>query len=152
MNSKKQKIWKPKRIASDKQSEWSYASQSCSKRVQWSYGLLQIEIFNWIAWAFTIVSIEFCIWESGFDMRYHVTYAIATFTAIALATSVQCDHFDSDKVVETKYGLVRGFLATSLIKRIDFYSFKGIPYAKSPTGNLRFKVNNHQDLQFRFWI
>lgn len=45
------------------------------------------------------------------------------------------------KIVDTSYGQIRGARKTTLIKNIDFYSFKGIPYAKSPTGDLRFKVS-----------
>lgn len=47
---------------------------------------------------------------------------------------------DEFKLVETKFGGIRGVRKTSLLKNIPFYSFKGIPYAKSPTGDLRFKV------------
>lgn len=42
--------------------------------------------------------------------------------------------------VETKLGHIRGIRKTSILNNIDFYAFKGIPYAKSPTGELRFKV------------
>lgn len=45
------------------------------------------------------------------------------------------------RVVETKFGAVRGILEQTLIAKKYFYSFKGIPYAKSPTGQLRFKVS-----------
>lgn len=43
--------------------------------------------------------------------------------------------------VETKLGQIRGIRKTSLLNNIDFYAFRGVPYAKSPTGELRFKVN-----------
>lgn len=45
------------------------------------------------------------------------------------------------KVVETINGQVRGVLKTTLLKNRTFYSFKGIPYAEPPVGDLRFKVN-----------
>lgn len=45
------------------------------------------------------------------------------------------------KLIETQNGKVRGVRKTSLFKNIDYYSFKGIPYAKSPIGKLRFKVS-----------
>lgn len=48
---------------------------------------------------------------------------------------------DDYKTVETNNGLVRGKRGTTLLDNIQYYSFKGIPYAKSPTGSLRFKVN-----------
>lgn len=45
------------------------------------------------------------------------------------------------KIVETSDGKVRGFRDTTLLKKVDFFAFKGIPYAKVPTGELRFKVS-----------
>lgn len=42
-------------------------------------------------------------------------------------------------VVNTNYCLVQGLLTVSLFGNI-FYSFHGIPYAKPPLGELRFKV------------
>lgn len=48
---------------------------------------------------------------------------------------------DEYKVVETNNGQVRGLRKTTLLKNITFYSFKGIPYAKPPVDELRFKVN-----------
>lgn len=44
------------------------------------------------------------------------------------------------KIVKTKNGLVRGFRDTTMNGKVDYYAFKGIPYAKSPIGELRFKV------------
>lgn len=45
------------------------------------------------------------------------------------------------RIVETNDGKVRGVLKTTLLKQVDYYSFRGIPYAKPPTGELRFKVS-----------
>lgn len=45
------------------------------------------------------------------------------------------------RTVETKSGSIRGVLQTSLLKGVDYYAFKGIPYAKAPTGDLRFRVS-----------
>nr|BAE94685.1 juvenile hormone esterase [Psacothea hilaris] len=44
-----------------------------------------------------------------------------------------------DPIVETKYGIVEGKTAYSISGR-PFYSFQGIPYAKPPLDNLRFKA------------
>lgn len=44
------------------------------------------------------------------------------------------------KNVETKNGAVRGFLDKTLIKEKPFFSFRGIPFAEPPIGELRFKV------------
>lgn len=48
---------------------------------------------------------------------------------------------DDTKIIETKSGKIRGVRETTLVKNMDFYSFKGIPYAKPPIGELRFKVS-----------
>lgn len=45
------------------------------------------------------------------------------------------------KIIETENGQVRGLRKTTLLNGILFYSFKGIPYAKPPIGDLRFKVD-----------
>lgn len=67
----------------------------------------------------------------------------AIFALIILACVVKSgESFALHKIVETNNGKIRGILKTTLIKNIDYYSFKGIPYAKSPTGRLRFKVSN----------
>lgn len=44
------------------------------------------------------------------------------------------------KTVETGNGLVRGSRHTSLRKKVEFFAFRGIPYAKPPVGDLRLKV------------
>lgn len=58
--------------------------------------------------------------------------------ALMTATVAVTNEF---RTVNTKLGQIRGIRKTSLLKQTDFYSFKGIPYAKSPTGELRFKVS-----------
>nr|UCI87123.1 carboxylesterase [Bradysia odoriphaga] len=45
---------------------------------------------------------------------------------------------DNNCIVQTEYGKVRGFLQMSLVD-IPYIRFLGIPYAKPPVGNLRFK-------------
>lgn len=63
-----------------------------------------------------------------------------------LVCVVNCsESFAVHKIVETNNGKVRGILKTTLIKNVDYYSFKGIPYAKSPTEQLRFKVRDWQN-------
>ena len=45
----------------------------------------------------------------------------------------------SSPKVDTRSGQLRGSVQKS-IDGFDFYAFKGIPYAKPPVGELRFKV------------
>lgn len=50
---------------------------------------------------------------------------------------------DQFKIVETNSGAVRGSLNTTIWKNVHYYSFKGIPYAEKPIGELRrFKVKS----------
>lgn len=49
--------------------------------------------------------------------------------------------------VKTDNGDVEGTVAKSLFAKRNFYSFKGIPYAKPPVGELRFKVNFNKPLK-----
>lgn len=44
------------------------------------------------------------------------------------------------RTVQTNYGKVRGLYQTSDLLEKSFYSFRGIPYAKPPINELRFKV------------
>lgn len=46
-------------------------------------------------------------------------------------------------IVKVHQGLLRGIYDTS-INETSFIAFKGIPYAKAPVGELRFKVNYHK--------
>lgn len=66
-----------------------------------------------------------------------VILAITIF-AICIVRSETSTNF---KTIQTRNGKVRGIRKTTLIHKVVFYSFKGIPYAKSPTGELRFKVS-----------
>ena len=43
-------------------------------------------------------------------------------------------------IVSTKSGQVLGIVEKSF-ESLDYFSYKGIPFAEPPTGNLRFRVN-----------
>lgn len=59
---------------------------------------------------------------------------------VALICAVNGRVDEQYKTVETLNGPVRGIRETTLLKGIPFYAFKGVPYAKPPIGDLRFKV------------
>lgn len=46
----------------------------------------------------------------------------------------------SDPIVRTKNGQVRGQLNATVDAKTPYYAFRGIPYAKPPIGDLRFRV------------
>lgn len=48
---------------------------------------------------------------------------------------------DESSVVETEGGRVRGRKNYTIFEKQAFYEFKGIPYARAPIDELRFKVN-----------
>lgn len=68
---------------------------------------------------------------------------ILSLLLISLA-DVVFSHCAMREVVQTNNGRIRGVFKQTLIEKVNYFSFKGIPYAKSPTGELRFEVS--------FWI
>lgn len=51
-------------------------------------------------------------------------------------------------VVETPSGHVRGLVLRTVWNSVKYSSFKGIPYAKPPLGDLRFKVKLSEIILF----
>ena len=49
-------------------------------------------------------------------------------------------------LVNTKYGQIKGKQLFSMYKQVPYYSFRGIPYAKPPTSQLRFLVSHIRTL------
>lgn len=49
-------------------------------------------------------------------------------------------NFTKVKTVQTANGAIRGTRQTSFRKNVDYFAFRGIPYAKPPVGALRLKV------------
>ena len=63
--------------------------------------------------------------------------ALVNLTVLLTLAAAEEDDFP---VVKTKQGLIKG-LKTVSVRNTDFNAFLGIPYAKPPVGELRFKVN-----------
>lgn len=77
------------------------------------------------------------------NLTKKTTLVLRTFAVFLIFFDVvKCAFSAEYKVVETKNGKVRGVRGTTLIKQVDYFSFKGIPYAKSPIGELRLKVSH----------
>ena len=45
-----------------------------------------------------------------------------------------------NQIIQTENGKVRGTKMLTAMEEIEYYAFKGIPFAQPPIGNLRFKV------------
>lgn len=68
---------------------------------------------------------------------------VLLLTVLCFLSTVKADSVDNDKeycTVETEYGRTRGKQNRTLFENKLFYSFRGIPFAKPPINNLRFKV------------
>lgn len=71
------------------------------------------------------------------------------FVIFWLSDAIQTD--SQYKLVETSNGKVLGQLEKSHFTNTPYVAFKGIPFAKPPIAELRFKVSAH-DLFFRIPI
>lgn len=92
--------------------------------------------------AIVIPSIELICWKvsvRSMSLKMEsLTIVSAVFLIFAGITSAAPDQH---RIVETKYGQIRGFKRTSFLDKVDYYSYLGIPYAKAPLGQRRFKVS-----------
>lgn len=78
-------------------------------------------------------------YEKGSNTEKMYSIKFLSFqTMLILIGVVQA--YDKYKIVETDSGPIRGVRNTTLLNGAIFYAFKGIPYAKAPIGDLRFKV------------
>lgn len=55
------------------------------------------------------------------------------------------------KTVQTEYGAIRGKLMSTIYDAKPYYSYRGIPYAKPPLNELRFKVSNRTMVIYRHY-
>lgn len=62
---------------------------------------------------------------------------IVWILVVIFVNFIECNN---RKIIETNNGQVRGIQEATLLENINYYSFRGIPYAKPPIDELRFKV------------
>lgn len=73
-------------------------------------------------------------------MKFAVGYNFCILILLICVHVISSTVIENYRVVKTKSGEVRGIHRTTILRNIGFYAFKGIPYAKPPIGELRFKV------------
>lgn len=63
------------------------------------------------------------------------------------------NYFFQGIVIKTENGKIKGRIDYTVEKNKTYYAFQGIPYAKSPIGDLRFQVNLniHQHTYLKFF-
>ncbi|XP_076685745.1 juvenile hormone esterase-like [Andrena cerasifolii] len=72
------------------------------------------------------------VFAEGGNMKYTFSWVVA-----ALLTAVHCERFT--EVVTTDKGAVRGTILKTVLDSVSYAAFLGIPYAKPPVGELRFR-------------
>lgn len=65
---------------------------------------------------------------------------ISTVLAVSILAITLAEDKVTYKVTNTNYGPVKGMKLLSKYDGKEFYSYRGIPYAKRPVGELRYKV------------
>lgn len=76
--------------------------------------------------------------SSVFTKMYTKTSVFLLVVSVFITLYWNCS---GEKIIATNSGSVRGLRETSLWKKVDFHAFRGIPYAKPPVDELRFKVS-----------
>ncbi|XP_031637231.1 esterase B1-like [Contarinia nasturtii] len=73
-------------------------------------------------------------------LSLRVLLFIASLIFIIILNVIDQAKSNEYRIVETITGAIRGRRNVTLLKEVPFYSFKGIPYAQPPIGELRFKA------------
>lgn len=78
-----------------------------------------------------------CIqFNSGIIISYFLTFSLF------LIRVHYCEQQIFDMIVEVQQGKLTGIKKNSVLSGKEFYGFLGIPYAKPPVGDLRFRVRD----------
>lgn len=70
-------------------------------------------------------------------MAMSTSIIVVLLTLISLAIADETNEF---KIVQTEYGAVRGKVQSTMYGAKAYYSYRGIPFAKPPINELRYKV------------
>lgn len=65
----------------------------------------------------------------------------------ALCAAAPAPTLARSPIVKTSNGDIQGSIGTSFLVRRTYYSFRGIPYAQPPIGQLRFKVSRYMQTE-----
>lgn len=69
---------------------------------------------------------------------------VSSIVFITIAIIFQLQYFanalNEYKVINTEYGSIRGKRVLTLFDEKPYYSYRGVPYARPPINELRFKV------------
>lgn len=76
-------------------------------------------------------------------------FILAFYVSNSIWEYLQSDEIDFD-TIETPSGRIRGKLNHTLFDKKLFYSFRGIPFAKPPIQEFRFKVRIDKILRVNF--
>lgn len=82
---------------------------------------------------------------------YYIVHLILLLTTLNSITQMHANDEPDNveyKTVQTTGGVIRGLTAKTLFEQKHYFAFKGIPFAKPPVGELRFKVS--EKILFKF--
>lgn len=68
--------------------------------------------------------------------------SVPIFVLLSVAALVSGN--EDFKIVQTEHGTIRGKLESTKFDAKPYYAYRGIPYARPPVNDLRFKVSNNQ--------
>ena len=73
-------------------------------------------------------------------MDFYIRGSLVSLLGVLFLLSLSVAEINDDPVVNIPHlGSIRGTILKSAFKQRDILAFRGIPYAKPPVGELRFK-------------
>lgn len=116
---------------------------------RWSSAVNLIRIDCWQSFFFIriFLFVKYLCFSSGRmkivrPMATDILSYIWSFTSYKISERIKYSFSSEEILGKTSYGPVKGFKTTSSAFGYKYISFLGIPYAKPPVGELRFKVGS----------